>query len=115
MTHPKSDSATSAAKRTLSLASLRAIADSGRPAGETREMLAALLEVAVLVEGGAGRREKDDVALAGELRGPGHGSLHRPEPFDRHAPGQGLLDERRRFADREDDPGRAAHGLDERR
>ena len=72
MTQPKSESATSAAKSTLSLASLRAMSPPARPlrAPSAGEVPPPLLEVRVLVEGGAGRREQHRVAGPGELRGP---------------------------------------------
>src|SRR5471030_3197026 len=70
MTQPKRDSATRAAKRILSEESLRAIVSSpcGGGAREHREMIATLLEIAVLIERGASRRKQDGVAGARERR-----------------------------------------------
>src|SRR6266542_843649 len=104
MTQPKSDSATSATKRTLSEESLRAMCPSGF-AGEAREMVSSLLEATVLVEGGAGGREEHGVAGPGELGGAADRPVHRAGVFDLDEGGEGLFDHGGRFADREDPPG----------
>src|SRR5262245_12144087 len=103
MTQPKRDSATSATKRTLSEESLRAMDTPRGLAGQTREVIAALLVVLVLVEGGAGRREQDGVATAGDSRGSGDGAGHRPCVLDRHERREGLLDRGSRLADSQDE------------
>src|SRR5437867_6170909 len=110
MTQPKSDSATSATNRTLSVASLRAIFPSGGPPGERREMGAPLLEVRVLVERGTRGRKEHRVAGPRELGGPRDRALHRAAALDRRRPGERSLDRGSRLADREDDPGRAGDG-----
>src|SRR5260221_344713 len=76
MTQPKSDSATSAAKRTLSEESLRAI----QPSDQVGEMVSAFFEIPVLVERSTGGRDEHRIALPGPRRGP----LRRP----RQAPGR---------------------------
>src|SRR6478672_9745888 len=115
MTQPKSDSATSATKRILSEASLRAMTVSCGAGGscgagicgargscgarrsprERGEVIPALLEVPVLIERGAGRRQEHRVALPRELRGGGHGALHRLAAHDRGGARERGLDERR--------------------
>src|SRR6476620_3876611 len=108
-----------AAKSVLSSVSLRAMASSvflsGGLSDERREVRAALLEVPILVEGGAGGREEHRVAGAGELRRPGNGRGHRDAPLDLDLGAEGPLDGLRRFADREDPPRGAGGERAERR
>src|SRR5262245_3087056 len=115
MTQPKSDSATSATKRTLSEESLRAMNPPRGLAGQTREVLAALLVILVLVEGGAGRREQDGVAAAGDSGGSGHGAVHRPGVLDLHERREGLLDRGSRLADGQDQADGPRNGGGKRR
>ena len=89
---PKSDSATSVPKRTLSEVSLRAMGASHRLPYERGEVPAPFFEVAVLVERGAGRREQDRVPGTGERRRPRHRFLHRAGAFERRGSRQGRLD-----------------------
>ena len=76
MTQPNSESATRAPKRILSDGELTRHAGTSvvrpapSPASKLREVAASLLEVPVLVEGGAGRREQDRVARPRRARGP---------------------------------------------
>src|SRR5690349_2198334 len=109
MTQPKSDSATSATKRILSEASLRAMTVSCGAGGiygarrgvrgscgarrgvrrgrrgprERGEVVSALLEVLVLIERGAGRRQEHRVAFPRQPRGRRDGALHRLAAHDR--------------------------------
>src|SRR6266545_1418181 len=112
MTHPNSESATSATKSTLSEESLRAI--NSRLAHQGGEMPASLLVVLVLVEGGAGGREKNRVAGSGELGRAFDGPVHSPGPLDRNDAGESRLDQSGGLADREHFPRRAGDGRRER-
>src|SRR5262245_20072235 len=107
MTQPKSDSATSAPKRILSEASLRAIVLPRRRGGtrERGEVAAAFFEVLVLVEGSAGRRQKDRVAGPGDLARPRDGLLHRGPALDARLAGERGFDRPGSFSDRQHHPG----------
>src|SRR5262245_52655269 len=109
MTQPKSESATRAAKRILSEASLRANGTSRGLPGQRGEVVAPLFEVSVLVEGGAGRREQDRISRPGARGRARDGRRHRAAALDGNRPGAGaskrLLDRVRGFADRQDRPG----------
>src|SRR6266542_5183044 len=103
MTQPKSESATSATKSTLSEESLRAITPRGL-ARERREMVSAFFVVGVLIEGGAGGRKQNRIAGAGKRGRAFDGPVHAPGALDGHDAGQSPLDQSGGLADREHFP-----------
>src|SRR5688572_4458365 len=89
-------------KRMRSVASLRAMTNSGGLPRELREMAPALLEVRVLVEGGARRREEDRLAGTRELGRAGDRLLHGAAALHVDRRRHRLSDRGSRLADHED-------------
>src|SRR5260370_21900296 len=81
----------------------RAAGASGKP----REMLSALFEVPILVEGGAGRGEKDRVSGPCQLGCPRDRALHVAGALDLDLGAESGLDGGRGLADRQDAAGGA--------
>src|SRR5215472_2223572 len=109
MTQPNRESATSTRKRTLSLESLRAMSRLERRACQCGEMLPALFEIAVLIEGRAGRRKQNRVPGTRRLSRARHCSFHGFRALGRHHVPESALDQRSGFPDRENQPDDAAH------
>src|ERR1700687_4539758 len=94
MTQPNSDRTMSAAKRTLSLESLRAMGHSGA-AGRARqrgEMLSAVFEIPELIERSAGGGKENRVTGTGELVRTGDRPGHRPASLGGDDTGESPLD-----------------------
>src|SRR5215203_1013139 len=111
ITRPKNISRTTVVKSTLSNASFFAMGPSRDVADQLLEDLAAVDEVAELIEAGAGRRQHDGVARPRLGRGGFDGAVHGAGDLERHGAAERGLEVAGRLADQVGAAGLAAdHG-----